>query len=140
MSFGALKADAEIAVALRLAPGTLVHHAERVWEEESTPIGLLISYIVLRIARVWSETDLTENTIMRLLLRSHVPIERGEQRFSAINADARQATLLKIKRGTALLKAERTLFTAKDKPIEYAISLFRPDRYEPELAFSGEVI
>ena len=44
-------------------------------------------------------------------------------------ADSRVGALLEVMAGAALLKIERTVFDAKDRPVEYISILYRSDRY-----------
>jgi len=141
VSFGAEKATVSVAVALKVPRGTLVHHAERICElQDGRPYAFLTTYIPLPIARFWSAEDFLGNTVMRLLLRAHVPIQRAEQKFSALTADRRVADLLAVKPGAALLKVERILYSAKDKPIEYFVGLYPSEHSQYSVALVGEFV
>jgi len=54
---------------------------------------------------------------------------RADQQIEATNARARDAALLDVPRGSALLSIERTSYDPEDHPVEAVNSLYRGDRY-----------
>jgi GntR family transcriptional regulator len=63
-------------------------------------------------------------------------VGRAEQTITATLADAAVAPLLEVDLGAPLLKISRTVYDQKDRPIEYIVGLYRPDRYQYRMELS----
>lgn len=57
------------------------------------------------------------------------PILRAEQTLSAISADDEDAAAIHCKPGDPILRVARVYFDALQKPVEYTLSHFNPERY-----------
>jgi len=67
-----------------------------------------------------------------------IRVFRARQVASAVEADGEVATILGVRKGTALLKLRRTYLDRNDIPIEYTENFARPDRYEQTVDFYRE--
>jgi GntR family transcriptional regulator len=54
---------------------------------------------------------------------------RADEKIRAVIADAQQAVLLKVARGTPLLSVERVSYTYNDVPMELRRGLYRTDSH-----------
>jgi GntR family transcriptional regulator len=65
-----------------------------------------------------------------------VQMVRAEEKIRAVAADAQQAALLDVAKGTPLLSVERLAFTYNDMPMELRRGLYRTDahHYRNELS------
>ncbi len=73
--------------------------------------------------------DLAHRSLYDALNEFGVTLVRADQQIEATNARARDATLLGVPRGSALLSIERTSYDPEDHPVEAVNSLYRGDRY-----------
>jgi GntR family transcriptional regulator len=73
-----------------------------------------------------------ERPLFNLLEDIHgLRISDSEQVMSATNADNQIASILKVKRGTPLLKTVRTYFTQEGQPVQVGVSYFNTAKFEP---------
>jgi len=73
--------------------------------------------------------DLAHRSLYDALNEFGVTLVRADQQIEATNARTRDATLLGVPRGSALLSIERTSYDPEDHPVEAVNSLYRGDRY-----------
>ena len=65
-----------------------------------------------------------------------VKVGRAEQTISARLADAEMARHLDVPVGSALLSVRRLIYDQHDKPVQWLLGLYRPDRYEYQMQLS----
>jgi len=75
--------------------------------------------------------DLVKSKPMLMILEDELGIRANaaEQTVEATIADASDASLLNIRVGDPLLKAERTVYDVKGNPVEYVSVVYRADKY-----------
>ena len=66
--------------------------------------------------------DVRETAVENLCVLKGVSISASDERLSIVAADERQASEFKIAAGTPLLRLERIVYDAADKPIEWRIA------------------
>ncbi len=71
-----------------------------------------------------------ETSLYAILRGNGCAPTRAIQRVTAINLERREAELLKLPEGSAVLKIERTGYLATGRPIEFSSGLYRSDIYD----------
>jgi GntR family transcriptional regulator len=130
IEFGYEPASPHVAAALRLAPGSEVQRAVRVRSLADGPFSHLTTYVPAAIGRKFGRKDLAREPLLALLERSGVVIGGAEQTISATLAGATVAPLLHTEIGAPLLRISRVVHDLADRPVEYIVGLYRPDRYQ----------
>jgi GntR family transcriptional regulator len=69
---------------------------------------------------------------------SGVRADRSVDEFAAVAADASTARLLKVRVGVPLLQRNRVVLDAKGMPMEFAVVLYRSDRFTLSLSLARE--
>lgn len=134
LSFSYLDAPEIVAGALSLTPGTGVQMAERVRLADGVPFSHLTTYVPEHIACGYSEADLAQAPLFRLLERSGVKVGSARQTVSAALAAPPVADALDISVGTALLSLRRVVRDADGNGVEYLSALYRPDMFRLEMS------
>jgi GntR family transcriptional regulator len=129
-----------IARALGLAAGARVQVAQRVRYLGAQPFSHLTTHVPEEIARNYSEADLAETPLFRLLERSGVTVQAATQSVTATLAAPDVAEALEVAPGAALLALTRVVRDADGRGVEHLSALYRPDlfRLEMELARVGD--
>jgi GntR family transcriptional regulator len=130
LDFAYVPAPQDVAERLALSPGDEVQRARRIWRGDAGPFNYLTTFVPAAIGRCWDSEQLERNTLIALLEESGIRIDRAEERISAILADEATAGILEVSSGSALLKVMRTLYDHRDRPVEYLIALYPPERYQ----------
>ncbi|UWQ21782.1 GntR family transcriptional regulator [Jannaschia sp. W003] len=130
---GHVPAAAEAAEALEVAIGTEVFRSHRLLLADGEPIGTAMSWLPPRLFRSHpyptGEELETGSLYAWLRDRRGVTVQRAREYIEAAATDGALARTLGVPRGSPLLIARRQSFDAQDKPAEYVILSFRPDRY-----------
>ena len=130
INFGFVHPPKKVAEILKLSEDAKVLRAERIRLMKGSPISYTLSYIPPDIGKRLSIRDLSFLPLMNVLEKKcKINIARGIQIVEATIADSRIASLLDVMTGAPLLKIDRTIFDAKDRPIEFLSILYRSDRY-----------
>ncbi len=87
-------------------------------------------------ARRFGARELARQPILLLLEASGVRIGRSTQQISACLADAAIARHLDVEVGSALLAVSRLVMDEDDRPVQWLLGLYRPDRYRYEMQLS----
>lgn len=74
--------------------------------------------------------NLVSTSLYAVLRKTGLAPTRAIQRVTAINVADKEADLLQLPAGTAVLKIERTAFLATGRPIEFTSGLYRSDIYD----------
>lgn len=117
-----------------------VQRATRIRLTDDVPFSHLTTYVPEHIARNYSENDLANSPLFKLLERGGVTIDQAHQSVSATLAGPETAEALEIAVGSALLSLNRILRDADGNVVEFLSALYRPDmfRLEMPLARVGE--
>lgn len=135
-SFGYVRPDRDVALALQCAEDGLVQHAIRVRCLDEEPFSYLETHVPEQIGRSYSREDLATRPLLELLERSGVVVSRAEQTINATLADIEVANALVLDLGSPLLSIQRTVFDQNDNPVEFIRALYRPDRYQYRMMLS----
>ena len=131
-----ISASAPIANALQISQGVEVQKAVRVRSTMEGALSHITTYVPQVLAKAFGRRELAKKPILVLLEESGVKVGRAHQTISARLADASVAEHLDVSVGTALLAVRRLIYDEADKPIQWLHGLYRPDRYEYQMALS----
>ena len=129
-------ADEQIAARLNVRPGTRIVEIERLRFVEDEPVVLTTTYLPRALAPGLATADLTRRSLYEYLeTECGLTLARGQRTIEAVAADARQARLLRIRKGAPLVYLQSVSYLADGRPIEYYRALHRGDRsrFEVEL-------
>ena len=129
-------ADEQIAARLNLKPGARVVEIERLRFVEDEPVVLTTTYLPQSLAPGLDTADLTRRSLYEYLeTECGLSLARGQRTIEAVAADARQARLLRVRKGAPLVFLQSVSYLADGRPIEYYLALHRGDRsrFEVEL-------
>jgi GntR family transcriptional regulator len=130
-------ADAEVAAALKVAPGTRVWRAVRVRSQDGAPLGQVVSHTPLRFAAVLTRDALTATPLLELLRGSGAAVRGGTQSISALAADPLLARVLDVEPRAPLLRIERRVDDGAGVPLALTVAHYRADRYRISVELTG---
>ena len=125
-----------VARPLALPVGAPVQKALRVRSTREGPLSHISTWVPEALARGFGRRELAKQPILLLLEAQGVRIGRAEQAISARLADAEVARELGIAVGSALLAVQRLIFDIDDRPVQWLLGLYRPDRYQYQMQLS----
>jgi GntR family transcriptional regulator len=137
LDFDYVGATPLVAERLQIAAGDSVQSAIRIWNGEAGPFNHLSTFVPAALGRQWTREDLEHRTLVSLLQSSGVKISRAEENITATLADDVAAASLEVAPGSALLKISRTVYGEQDRPVEFLVALYPPDRYQYTLSLGG---
>lgn len=125
------RADERIAAALGLEPGSAVRHIRTVVHRDGEPFTVADAYTADLPDRRMSEADVVARVplVQKMGERLGRRITRAEQDLDALPADAIAAQHLGIPGNTPVIRARRLYYLSDDKPIQYLVVRYHPDRY-----------
>jgi GntR family transcriptional regulator len=129
-------ADEQLAGRLNLKPGATIVEIERLRFVEDEPVVLTTTYLPHTLAPGLESADLTRRSLYEYLqTECGLTLARGRRTIEAVAADARQARLLRIRKGAPLVFLQSISYLADGRPIEFYLALHRGDRsrFEVEL-------
>jgi GntR family transcriptional regulator len=122
--------DEAIAARLRIKPGQPVFRLRRLRLADAEPLALETSIVTFIGCERLLDDDLEHHSLYRLLETAyHQPLLEAEQEVEAGLTGAREAETLGIAPGDPVLLTRRLTFTERQRPIEYATSIYRGDKY-----------
>ena len=136
LSFAVLRNHAEpagpgVAAALGLEEDAPVRHIRSVVMHDDEPFTVADAYTPDVGEDGVSEADFAGRLPPAHAMGSRLGqrIARAEQTLDAVAADAVVARHLAVRRGTPMIRARRTYFTADDRPFQHFVVRYHPDRY-----------
>jgi GntR family transcriptional regulator len=114
----------------------MVQKAERVRSTREGPVSHITTWVPETISHGFGRRELTQKPILVLLEEAGVKVGRAEQSISARLADAEMARHLDVPVGSALLAVRRLIYDVQEKPVQWLLGLYRPDRYEYQMQLS----
>jgi GntR family transcriptional regulator len=129
-----------VAEALQLDEGTPVQKAQRVRLTREGPLSHITTHVPRALAP-FGRRELASKPILTLLEEAGVQVGRATQVISARLADGDVAQHLDVAVGSALLSVQRVVFDRHNRPVQWLLGLYRPDRYEyrTELSRVGRI-
>lgn len=129
VSFTQETASPLVSEALKLPAESAVVRVDRLRLADDRPIAYDITRLPLRFGKLLDENELARLTIYHILeSRYHIPVETGMFYLTASSATQRQASLLDISPGAALLVIQRISYTLGEEPVYIQDRYYRPDR------------
>lgn len=123
-------ADAEVANALEVAPGTEIYHLERLRLAAGVPMCFEQIWLPsVQFPGLLSQ-DLERPLYGILASLYNTTVERGDQTISATLLDHDTSDLLGLEYPSAALLVTRRSYNARGRVIEYGRSYYRSDRYD----------
>lgn len=123
--------EPEPAIARRLGmgPGETEIRAVRLRSTDGEPLGVITSHIPSALDVALTPERLTERPLLSLLREAGVTIGGATHRIEALQATADLARVLAIEPMAAVLRVERLVTDAKDRPVLLTSACYRADRY-----------
>ena len=129
-------ADEYVAARLNLKVGARIVEIERLRFVEGEPVVLTTTYLPHALVPGLETADLTRRSLYEYLeTECGLSLARGRRTIEAVAADARQARLLRIRKGAPLVFLQSVSYLADGRPIEFYLAFHRGDRsrFEVEL-------
>lgn len=130
LDFGYVDATDDVSWALQIPIGRAVQRCVRVRSLDGKPFSYLVTYVPEEIGRTYTREDLAKHSLLSLIERCKIKFGEAEQSIGAALADTQAGPALEAKVGSALMRISRVVRDQSDKPVEYLIGLYRPDRYQ----------
>jgi GntR family transcriptional regulator len=131
---GTVAADDLVARRLGLEPGAQVVRVRRVRTADGEPMALEEAFLPAdRFGALADEGPLEGSLFTALEERFGARFPVADQQVVAVEIVGEDANLLRVAPGRAGLKFHTILIDADERPVAYAWSLFRGDRYEIRL-------
>jgi GntR family transcriptional regulator len=131
---GTEPADDLVAGRLGIEPGALVVRLRRVRTADGEPMALEEAFLPAERFGALAEEDLDGLSLFTVLEeRFGARFPWADQQVVAVEIVSEDAHLLRVAPGRAGLKFHTVLLDADERPLAYAWSLFRGDRYEIRL-------
>ena len=123
-------ADARTAEVLRVKPGQSVFRLRRLRSADGEPLAVETSVVAFFGCERLLAEDLGAQSLYRVLeTKFHLPLLEAEQEVEAGLAGEDEAALLQVAVGSPVLHTRRVTYTERNRPIEYATSVYRGDKY-----------
>ena len=135
LSVQVMPCPATVAEALAIAAGEPVQKAQRVRLLREGPLSHITTYAPQALVP-FGRRQLARKPILVLMEEAGLQIGRASQVVSARLADAEVARHLDVAVGSALLSVQRLVFDRRERPVQWLLGLYRPDRYELRMALS----
>jgi len=132
-------AGAQVARRLELEPGEPVVELERLRTVDGEPHVLVVTYLPAALVPGLTARDLGGSESLYRVLRQDygLTIVSSVRRVEAAVADAREAHLLRVRRGDPLLVLRSIGYTTGRRPLDYFIARHRGDRSAFEIELDG---
>jgi len=130
IDFGVTRIPREIAECLQLPVNSRVVRVIRLRFVERYPYCYLLNYLPIEIGQKIQPDILRVKPLVKVLEDDlGIYLAKAVQTFEATIADSEVALLLDTGVGDPLLKIERIVYDANNKPVEFVSSLYRADKY-----------
>lgn len=128
LGFDVRPASTDVASALLVEPGDDVVWMERLRLADDEPICLEVSHFPGRLHAVLERGDV-EGSIHALLREAGLEVVSLVRQVCARAATERAASLLRLRQGAPALEVLDVFADGEGRPLQYAASLYRPERY-----------
>jgi GntR family transcriptional regulator len=134
LAYLTLPASTEVSESLHLRRRAPVLFLERIRFARGQPVALLANYLPIQMREIVTREALRSTGLYQLLRQGGVHLRLASQSIGAAKADRREARLLKVSPGSALLTMQRTSYEASGKPVEYSSHRYPAERYSFEMS------
>lgn len=133
--------DEEVGRKLNLESGQKVLYLERLMSADDEVIAVLYTSLPLELCKnfdEWFTAEALDEVSLYAVLEKKCEFKLAEAKetIEAVNAGDREADLLGIARGSALLWLRRLTFLDDGQPMEYSHLIYRGDRYMMDITTS----
>lgn len=137
MNIDIVPSTQHIAQDLGIREGELVARVQRIQLADEQPVAIMKNYIpAYMVPGIEHQAEQISSLYMYLEERYNINIESAKDRISARNADFREAQMLEIPVGSALLYMRRICYS-KGRPVCADRLSIIGDRYELEISMVG---
>lgn len=114
---------------LEVVPATPLVELVRLRGMDDVPITVETAVLPLRRVEWLLDTDVTDRSLYELLAEHGIRVHRSTYTLQARNADVREAELLDLAPGRAVLVAHDVTYTMDGTPVVTTINCYRGDAY-----------
>lgn len=130
IQFSTVRLRKSVADQLQLDPDTEALAIERIRLFESEPIAFIQNFLPIDIGREMTREDVRRRPVLKTLEeRLGVKLDKADQIIEAILANTLVANHLKVRVGSPILKMTRITYEESGRVVNYALVLFRADKY-----------
>lgn len=130
LSLTTIDDEPEVASRLSLAPGESIIKLERVRHASEEPFALETCYLSFKEFPQLLEAHLDRESLFAYLERNYdLKLGYSDEEIDAIPAEPHMAELLGVPRREPLLRIRQLIFSTKDRPLIYALGIYRSDRH-----------
>lgn len=123
-------ADEVTAERLRIQEGQPVFRLQRLRLADDEPLAIEESHLNFPGCENLADEDLENHSLYNLLETKYgLPLMEAEQELEAGLAGEEEASALQMPVGSPVLYTRRTTYTDRNRPIEYATSVYRGEKY-----------
>ena len=124
-----MPADAKVAEALGIEPGSNVVYISRLRYADQEPVQIENSYFPLKYAFLL-DAKFDDNSLFdHLREKSGARVASSEKKIELCRATAEEAELLRVKKGDAMLCVRSTAFDKSGEPMYAGIQIINGDRF-----------
>jgi GntR family transcriptional regulator len=128
--FATVRLRKSIAEKLKVDQGTEALKIERVRLFEGEPIAFISNFLPMDIGQRLTIEDVQQRPVLKTLEeRLGINMDKADQIIEAILADTLVAKHLHVRVGSAILQMTRITYDKNGRPVNYALVLFRADKY-----------
>ncbi len=138
LDYGFVRVPPQLVHALGSAPGADVLRIVRVRHDARSPISHTVCYLSANVAGLVPKRQISSLPISATLTAAGVKLTRFHERITATLADSDIARHLQVDVGTALIAMTRRVEGENGQVVELLQALYRPDRYEYRVEYSGD--
>jgi GntR family transcriptional regulator len=130
LAAGMLPAGETAAGQLRIAEDEPIFVLRRLRLADDEPLAIEVSMLNFKGCEQLAEEDFEHQSLYQLLESKYgIPLMEADQEIEAGLASDDEAKILNVALGSAVLHTRRTTFTDRNRPIEYAKSVYRGNKY-----------
>ncbi len=134
LSTRVLRADAKVALRLKLAPGSFVFEVRRLRLASGEPMALEQAYLSQDRLVGFDPSVLATESLYDLLAREHgIQVRNAAQEIAATVLTEEEAQWLNVAPFSPALMVERQVFSTDGEVVEFGKSIYRADRYRFEV-------
>ena len=122
-------ADARVAEALGIEPGSNVVHISRLRYADQEPVQIETSYFPLKYAFLLDAKFDDKSLFDHLREKTGARVASSEKQIELCRATAEEAELLGVKKGDAMLCVRSTAFDKNGEPMYAGVQIINGDRF-----------
>jgi len=137
LSMKVLRASAEVATALGLAPRTEVYQLSTLRYLDRQPLSVNVSHFVPGLGERVARIDLSGRDLIDVLERElRQRVGRADVEIRAEAMPAKEAKLLQVESGVPALRVQRVIRSADGAPLHTENAVYRADIFSYKLSLS----